>query len=78
MTDNIPSIGLKPKADPRPIRWGASWVYDNRLVIDRGTKALAPDSVTVSLICTGLTGPDDPVHPQPGESGYLKSLCFAL
>ena len=36
----LPVVRLKPKMDPRRIRWGFPWVYDNELVLDRRTKAL--------------------------------------
>ncbi|MFQ6548715.1 RSP_2647 family RNA methyltransferase [Aestuariibius sp. 2305UL40-4] len=40
-----PVIRLKPKADPRPVRWGRPWVYASDLVLDRRTKSLAPGSL---------------------------------
>jgi Predicted SAM-dependent methyltransferases len=40
-----PTIRLKPKANARAIRHGAPWVYDNELVTDRRTKAIAPGSI---------------------------------
>ncbi|MEC7762907.1 MAG: class I SAM-dependent rRNA methyltransferase [Pseudomonadota bacterium] len=42
---NRPVIRLKPKANARAIRHGAPWVYDNELVTDRRTKALAPGTI---------------------------------
>ncbi|MEM7643083.1 MAG: class I SAM-dependent methyltransferase [Pseudomonadota bacterium] len=30
------------------------------------------------LVRTGFAGPDHPIHPQLGESGYLKALTFRL
>lgn len=42
---NRPSIRLKPKANARAIRHGAPWVYDNELVTDRRTKAIAPGTI---------------------------------
>lgn len=42
-----PVIRLRPNADPRRIRWGFPWIYDNELVTDRRTKALAPGSLAV-------------------------------
>ena len=47
MSDDLPSIRLKPKMDPRRIRFGYPWVYDNELVMDRRTKAIAPGSLAV-------------------------------
>ncbi len=40
-----PAIRLKPKANVRAIRHGSPWVFDNELVLDRRTKALAPGSI---------------------------------
>lgn len=42
---SLPTIRLKPKANARAIRHGSPWVYDNELVTDRRTKALAPGSL---------------------------------
>jgi 23S rRNA (cytosine1962-C5)-methyltransferase len=42
-----PVIRLKPKTDARAIRHGAPWVFDNELVTDRRTRALAPGSIAV-------------------------------
>ena len=49
MNDTLarPVIRLKPKANARAIRHGAPWVYDNELVTDRRTKALAPGSIAL-------------------------------
>ncbi|WP_136635450.1 RSP_2647 family RNA methyltransferase [Pseudooceanicola onchidii] len=46
MTD-LPVLRLKPKMDPRRIRFGYPWVYDNELVLDRRTKAIAPGTLAV-------------------------------
>ena len=40
-----PVIRLRPKSDPRRIRRGFPWVYDNELVTDRRTKAIAPGTI---------------------------------
>lgn len=45
MIPERPIIRLKPKIDPRRIRRGFPWVYDNEVVTDRRTKAMAPGSV---------------------------------
>lgn len=42
-----PVIRLKPKTDARAIRHGAPWVYDNEVVTDRRTKAIAPGTIAV-------------------------------
>ncbi|WP_338548254.1 RSP_2647 family RNA methyltransferase [Roseovarius phycicola] len=44
---SLPVIRLKPKANAAAIRHGAPWVYDNELVTDRRTKAIAPGSVAI-------------------------------
>lgn len=43
----FPSVRLKPKVDPRPIRHGYPWVFSDQLVLDRRTKALPPGSLAV-------------------------------
>ena len=43
----LPQLRLKPKANARAIRHGAPWVYDNELVLDRRSKAIAPGSLAV-------------------------------
>ncbi|WP_281967953.1 RSP_2647 family RNA methyltransferase [Roseovarius nanhaiticus] len=43
----FPVIRLKPKTSPKAVRFGAPWVYDNELVTDRRTKAIAPGTVAV-------------------------------
>lgn len=43
----FPSLRMKPKTDARKIRHGFPWVYDNELVTDRRTKALAPGSIAL-------------------------------
>ena len=40
MSPERPIIRLKPKIDPRRIRRGFPWVYDNEIVSDRRTKAI--------------------------------------
>lgn len=43
----LPVIRLKPKANARAIRHGSPWVFDNELVTDRRTRAIAPGSIAV-------------------------------
>ena len=45
MTPDRPILRLKPKSDPRRIRRGFPWVYDNEIVTDRRTKAIEPGSI---------------------------------
>jgi 23S rRNA (cytosine1962-C5)-methyltransferase len=42
---DLPVIRLKPKANARALRHGAPWVYDNEVVTDRRTKAIAPGAI---------------------------------
>jgi 23S rRNA (cytosine1962-C5)-methyltransferase len=44
---SLPFVRLKPKANARAVRHGAPWVYDNELVTDRRTRALAPGALAV-------------------------------
>ena len=44
---SYPTVRLNPKANARAIRHGFPWAYDNEVVTDRRTKALAPGSVAV-------------------------------
>ena len=44
---SFPVIRLKPKIRPQAIRHGFPWVYDNELVTDRRTRALAPGTIAV-------------------------------
>lgn len=43
----LPTVRLRPNADARRLRHGHPWVYDNELVTDRRTKALAGGSIAV-------------------------------
>jgi 23S rRNA (cytosine1962-C5)-methyltransferase len=43
----LPKVRLRPNTDPRRIRHGFPWVYDNELVTDRRTKALKPGSLAL-------------------------------
>ena len=47
MTDALPTVRLRPNADPRALRHGFPWVYANELVTDRRTKALTPGCLAV-------------------------------
>ncbi|MEM7752346.1 MAG: class I SAM-dependent rRNA methyltransferase [Pseudomonadota bacterium] len=40
-----PTIRLRPKVDPRPLKRGFPWVYANQLVTDRRTRALPPGNI---------------------------------
>ena len=42
-----PTIRLRPKTNPRAIRHGFPWVYDNEVVTDRRTKALPPGTIAL-------------------------------
>jgi 23S rRNA (cytosine1962-C5)-methyltransferase len=43
----LPVIRLKPKISPRGVQRGVPWIFDNELVTDRRTKALAPGAIAV-------------------------------
>ncbi len=43
----LPVIRLKPKSQPRAIRHGFPWVFDNELVTDRRTKNLVPGTIAL-------------------------------
>ncbi len=45
MSENLPTIRLRPKVDARRLRRGFPWVYDNEVVTDRRTKALTPGAM---------------------------------
>lgn len=45
MTEDRRIVRLRPKTDPRRIRWGFPWVYANEIVTDRRTRALAPGTI---------------------------------
>ncbi|SIO13698.1 SAM-dependent methyltransferase [Rhodovulum sp. ES.010] len=45
MSDTLPTVRLRPKAEARAIRHGFPWVYADELVTDRRTKALAPGAL---------------------------------
>lgn len=45
MTDAIPTVRLRPKAEARAIRHGFPWVYADELVTDRRTQGLAPGTI---------------------------------
>ncbi|SPH18065.1 Ribosomal RNA large subunit methyltransferase I [Defluviimonas aquaemixtae] len=45
MTDPLPTVRLRPKADARALRHGFPWVYADELVTDRRTKALQPGAI---------------------------------
>lgn len=46
-SSSLPVIRLRPRTDARAIRHGRPWIYDNELVTDRRTKALAPGTIAV-------------------------------
>lgn len=45
MTDTFPTLKLRPNKSPKPIRFGAPWVYDNELVLDRRSKKIPAGSL---------------------------------
>lgn len=47
MTDTLPRIRLKPKANARAIRHGGPWVFANEVVTDRRTRNITPGALAV-------------------------------
>ena len=47
MSSPLPLVRLKPKMDPRKLRRGFPWVYDNEVVTDRRTKAITPGALAI-------------------------------
>lgn len=47
MTQPLPVVRLRPKADARAIRHGFPWIYADELVTDRRTQGLAPGAFAV-------------------------------
>ena len=43
----LPVVRLNPKAAAQAIRHGFPWVYDNEIVADRRTRALAPGTIAI-------------------------------
>ena len=42
-----PVVRLRPKAQPRAIRHGFPWIYENELVTDRRTRAMVPGALAI-------------------------------
>ncbi|WP_134682011.1 RSP_2647 family RNA methyltransferase [Paracoccus ravus] len=47
MTADLPIIRLRPKSKPQAIRHGFPWVFEDELVTDRRTRAIAPGSFAI-------------------------------
>jgi 23S rRNA (cytosine1962-C5)-methyltransferase len=45
MTAPRPTARLRPKIDPRALRRGFPWIYDNQLVFDRRTRSVLPGTL---------------------------------
>ncbi len=45
MTAPRPTIRLRPKKDPRPLRFGAPWAYADTLVLDRRARAVPAGTI---------------------------------
>lgn len=67
-----PVIRLRPGTDARAIRHGAPWVFDNELVTDRRTRALAPG--TIALLEDGARAPLGLVAVSPGSRIMARML----
>ena len=74
-TDSLsarPVLRLRPKSNPRAIRHGFPWVYDNELVTDRRTKALAPG--TIARLEDDERRPLGTVAVTPGSRIFARML----
>lgn len=67
-----PVIRLKPKANARAIRHGAPWVFDNELVTDRRSRALAPG--TIALLEDAERRPLGTVAVNPNSRIFARML----
>jgi len=47
MQPSLPVVRMKPKSNARAVRHGFPWVYDNEMVLDRRSKALAPGTLAI-------------------------------
>ncbi len=47
MSSSFPIVRMKPKANARAIRHGFPWAFDNELVTDRRTRAIAAGSLAI-------------------------------
>lgn len=65
-----PRIRLKPKSDARRIRRGFPWAYDNEIVTDRRSKALAPG--TLAVLEDGDRQPLGLVAVNPGSKIFAR------
>ena len=72
MVPPLSVVRLKPKTDARRLRLGFPWVYDNELVTDRRTKALAPGSLAV--LEDGAREPLGLVAVNPGSRIFARML----
>ncbi|MZR13187.1 methyltransferase domain-containing protein [Maritimibacter sp. DP07] len=72
MTDTRPVIRLKPKANARAIRHGAPWVFDNEMVTDRRSRAIAPG--TVARLEDGDRNPLGTVAVNPTSRIFARML----
>jgi len=68
----LPVLRLKPKANARAIRHGAPWVYDNEIVTDRRTRAIAPGQI--ALLEDADRQPLAQVAVNPGSRIFARVL----
>ena len=72
MTDTLPTVRLRPKANATALRRGFPWVYADELVVDRRTKALAPG--TIALLEDGERRPIGIVGVTPESKIIARML----
>ena len=71
-THDLPVVRLSPKAAAQAIRHGFPWVYDNEVVADRRTRALAPG--TVALLEDHARTPMGLVAVNPASKLFARML----
>lgn len=67
-----PVIRLRPNADARRVRHGFPWLYDNEVVTDRRSRALAPGSIAV--LEDHARAPLGTVAVNPGSKLFARIL----
>lgn len=67
-----PVLRLRPKISPRPIRFGAPWIFADQLVLDRRTKALPAG--TIATLEDGERVPLATVAVTPGSKIAARVL----
>ena len=54
MTDSLPTLKMRPNKSPKQIRFGAPWVYENELVLDRRARKIPAGSLAELVGADGV------------------------